>query len=39
VEAHPAPALAWSDADQAIDLDDLHGLVRYSRQVSARIGE
>jgi 3-deoxy-7-phosphoheptulonate synthase len=38
VEAHPAPAAAWSDADQAIDLDDLHGLVRYSRRVSATIG-
>jgi 3-deoxy-7-phosphoheptulonate synthase len=38
LEAHPAPALAWSDAEQAIDLADLDGLVRYSRRPSATIG-
>jgi 3-deoxy-7-phosphoheptulonate synthase len=35
VEAHPSPTLAWSDADQAIDLGALEGLVQYARRTSA----
>jgi hypothetical protein len=31
VEAHPAPALAWSDGDQTIGLESLAGLVREAR--------
>jgi 3-deoxy-7-phosphoheptulonate synthase len=31
VEAHPAPALAWSDPDQAIGMDVLSALVAASR--------
>ena len=32
VEAHPAPAEAWSDAAQAIGLEALADLVRYARR-------
>ena len=38
VEAHPTPPLAWSDAGQTVDLDDLDGLVRCTRLASATIG-
>jgi 3-deoxy-7-phosphoheptulonate synthase len=32
VEAHPTPAAAWSDADQAITLDALAGVVEDTRR-------
>ena len=32
VEAHPSPAQAWSDGQQAISLDELAGLVTATRQ-------
>ena len=37
VEAHPSPTLAWSDADQAIDLDALEALLRYAHRSPATI--
>lgn len=37
VEAHPTPAEAWTDADQAIDLAALGGLVEQARGSSARM--
>ncbi|MBO0682178.1 MAG: 3-deoxy-7-phosphoheptulonate synthase [Candidatus Dormibacteraeota bacterium] len=37
VEAHPTPAAAWTDADQAIDLEALGGLVEHARRSSARM--
>ena len=39
VEAHPDPSIAWSDADQALGLDDLRELVGYTARVSATIGQ
>jgi 3-deoxy-7-phosphoheptulonate synthase len=35
VEAHPSPAVAWSDAAQAIDLDDLRRLVEDARRAAS----
>jgi 3-deoxy-7-phosphoheptulonate synthase len=34
VEAHPAPAMAWSDAAQTIDLESLADLVEASRHAT-----
>jgi 3-deoxy-7-phosphoheptulonate synthase len=36
IEAHPSPALAWSDAAQAIDLDGLCRLMEDVRRAGAR---
>jgi len=38
VEAHPTPALAWSDGPQAISLEALEGLVDAVRRTPARTG-
>jgi len=35
VEAHPEPTTAWSDAQQAIDLETLTGLVQSARRSQA----
>jgi 3-deoxy-7-phosphoheptulonate synthase len=37
IEAHPTPALAWSDAGQAIDLDAVGGLVEAVRRAAALV--
>ncbi len=36
VEAHPEPDAAWTDAEQAIGLDELAGIVALARQYASR---
>ena len=38
VEAHPAPGLAWSDADQAIDMDTCAAVVAEARHAALQGG-
>jgi 3-deoxy-7-phosphoheptulonate synthase len=39
LEAHTAPARAWCDGDQSLDLDALHDVIRRLRAIDAIRGE